>query len=65
MNKRAVTSSAALKNRLKKRRQAKIDSKTKETKENVFRKHIEWTADEHKALMKAIKKHGPNYKLIT
>ena len=56
-----------MQNLLKKRRQAKIDSKaakSKATKLRYINRVDKWTELEHKACMKAVKKYGTNYELI-
>ena len=60
------TSTAALKSRLKARRQINSKAKKSRSTKRVSTKGSRsfWTAQEHKTCMKAVQKHGTNYKLI-
>ena len=55
-----------MKSGLKKRRQAKLESKAEKSRafKSVSRSKLHWNSKEHQACMEAIKKHGPNYNLI-
>ena len=52
--------------RLKARRQSKMNSKAEKSRstKRVTTKAYWWTAKEHKVCMKAVQKHGKNYRLI-
>ena len=72
-SRKSNTSSAASISHLKAshpkaRRQAKMDSKAKKNRstKRVSTKgsYSYWTAKEHKTCMKAVQKHGANYRLI-